>query len=160
MPAASGSRKKISGDNFRCKQCKYRTTRKKYLKAHLERHARFIQCTFCEFKTFFKLRFNRHVAQYHGLIIKHTNPDEVYNYKCDQCDYQTIYKRYLKSHSLKHKNSDKVDMYKCDQCEFQRVQGNFKNKVQNTTILMKLICINVINVIIKQFIKSILKHIV
>jgi hypothetical protein len=45
--------------------------------------------------------------------------DAVQWYKCDKCDYKTIYKSCLKQHKIIHLSADAVQWYSCDKCKYK-----------------------------------------
>ncbi|XP_023312396.1 zinc finger protein 11-like, partial [Anoplophora glabripennis] len=62
---------------------------------------------------------------------KHKNLSQAQTYKCNDCDYETKYKRDFERHQLKHKDPSQLQMYKCDKCDYETIYRSYiKNHQQ------------------------------
>ena len=90
---------KTSHVELACKKCEFKTISADGLSKHIEEHHPSIddqdvfKCTECN-ETF--------VSKVDGHLLKHKEIHEEIRYQCEQCDFQTIVKTELESHTKVH----------------------------------------------------------
>ena len=103
--------------DFQCDICAKPSKTYKALRAHLNSHELPFKCEYCEkaFSSQYTMKY--HTVQQH-LKKKESNSKSKTNkpmVKCDQCDYQCVTSRYMKTHkAVKHDGL----FHKCQYCQF------------------------------------------
>lgn len=94
---------------YSCSQCKFKTSRKPNLKAHMITHiSQRFSCTKCNYKTVTNLHLETHMKR------KHTSG----SFRCTKCNYMTRNEFYFKSHLKIHE-----EPYSCHVCGFQTLKS-------------------------------------
>ena len=96
---------------FKCDQCDYETSQRKYLNHHKSRRHGVLKCDQCD-KTFKKTSLKVHIASVHEKI----------RFECDQCDYKASHRKATTLHKM---SMHEGKFLKCDQCDkqFQIMNG-------------------------------------
>ena len=87
---------------------------------------------------------NVSIRQRNRLILRLTNNPYIHIYSCNQCDYQTKTRRYLKRHKQAIRE---ILQYSCNQCGYQATQLlhlRLPNKRKHSPLLIKCVMITVI----------------
>ena len=71
-----------------------------------------ISCKACDYKTFYKHAFDRHMKTVH---------DKLKFYQCLKCDYKTSHNSALKRHESKVHDKSSQDLYRCPDCDYTTV---------------------------------------
>ncbi|XP_057663618.1 zinc finger protein 11-like [Diorhabda carinulata] len=111
---------------FKCNQCDFETTLKRFLKEHLRGHLpiTLYSCETCDFTTHVKQTMNNHNN-------KHKKPEELQTYYCKHCKYQSKRLQDLKQHAIIHK--DNPEWLKCSTCSYRTI---CKKRLKNHQKLM------------------------
>ncbi|XP_072379052.1 uncharacterized protein [Diabrotica undecimpunctata] len=97
-----------SNELFYCAHCNFSTKHKRSLIPHMVIHRKledlkWYTCRYCPYKA----KWKRSITTHELIHVK--------KFSCDQCDFQTTLRRYLKEHLKAH---EPPTLYKCDQCDF------------------------------------------
>ncbi|XP_060526669.1 zinc finger Y-chromosomal protein-like isoform X1 [Cylas formicarius] len=174
-------------DLYICSQCNYKTPYCANFKRHCHSHSVLCKCDFCPFQTNFKYKLAKHCKTHKEYValenhdVKNrfqcevcnkklrskatlTNHQKVHNeldandiYKCEECEFQTIYKHSLrghyrvthatnftyscdicpykgnsnerlKQHKKRHMKIHEVKMLRCDICDYSTVDKSNMNR--------------------------------
>ena len=93
-------------DIFNCDMCDFISTSRGNFGAHTksEHKGRNYNCEFCEYKAKERSKLGRHFQSKYV---------EEKQFKCDQCDYETMQPEYLNRHKIVHEGS----AFRCDRCD-------------------------------------------
>ena len=86
--------------NHKCDKCKYASTQTADLKAHMKTHDNGDKASRCKICPF--IAANARTLRLHEM--KHTGEKP---YKCNQCDYSTLYNDCFRKHMRKHERTTK-----------------------------------------------------
>ena len=71
-----------------------------------------LSCKACDYKTFYKHAYDRHMKTVH---------DKLKFYQCLKCDYKTSHNSALKRHESKVHDKSSQDLYCCPDCDYTTV---------------------------------------